>query len=46
MKQVSEYGKLRIKAYIAKRYPYASDSFRELKCKFLEDRANRDFNEE
>lgn len=46
MKKVSEYGKLRIKAYITKRYPHASDTFKELKCKFLEDRANRDLNEE
>lgn len=46
MKQVSEYGKLRIKVYIAERYPHASDAFKELKCKFLEDRANKEFKEE
>ncbi len=34
---VSEYEKLRIKAYIKARYAYADDAYIEDRCKFLED---------
>jgi len=44
MNEASKYEKLRIKAFVDKRYAYADDNFKELKCKFLEDYINKKLN--